>query len=62
MGESDDERLLDYEEDQEELVKKGLVPKTVASATSQLEGVTLNTKPAAKEVDMDDSTAPAEIA
>ncbi|KAH7711751.1 hypothetical protein AAVH_20934, partial [Aphelenchoides avenae] len=54
----EDEKLLDYEEHQEDLVQKGLAPETVSTATSQLANVSLNSKPAEKEIVMKDSTAP----
>ncbi|KAH7703833.1 hypothetical protein AAVH_28987, partial [Aphelenchoides avenae] len=57
MTQSDDE-LLNYEEDQAALAKKGLVAKAVNDATSRLADVTHKTKPATKEVTMTNATLP----
>ncbi|KAH7718678.1 hypothetical protein AAVH_13905, partial [Aphelenchoides avenae] len=59
MTRSDDE-LLNYEDDQAALAKKGLAAEAVTDATAQLADVTLETKPATKEVTMTDATLPGE--
>ncbi|KAH7708123.1 hypothetical protein AAVH_24625 [Aphelenchoides avenae] len=61
MTQSDGE-LLNYEEDQAALAKKGLAAEAVTDATAQLADVTLKTKPATKEVMMTDAALSADHA
>ncbi|KAH7710245.1 hypothetical protein AAVH_22486 [Aphelenchoides avenae] len=60
MTGSDDERLLDYEEDQLARASQGLPSDNVTSAASQLAKVSIKPKTVVAEADMDDATTPGE--
>ncbi|KAH7666351.1 hypothetical protein AAVH_43289, partial [Aphelenchoides avenae] len=58
MTGSDDERLLDYEEDQLARACQGLPADNVTNAASQLAKVSIKPKAVVAEAAMDDATTP----